>query len=104
MARGKDRYQENEFQPRINTNEHVSFLNLDDLCVFHHLPLFVSIHVDSWVKFLFLHAIERCLMSERKIKILHVLDSLGVGGMERVVIDVANGLERSRFDQVVCCV
>ncbi|MGE0128630.1 MAG: glycosyltransferase [Blastocatellales bacterium] len=42
-------------------------------------------------------------MSERKIKILHVLDSLGVGGMERVVIDVVNGLDQSRFDQVVCC-
>jgi len=43
-------------------------------------------------------------MFERKIKILHVLDSLGVGGMERVVIDVVNGLDQSRFDQVVCCV
>jgi len=43
-------------------------------------------------------------MSERKIKILHVLDSLGVGGMERVVIDVVNGLDQSRFDQIVCCV
>lgn len=43
-------------------------------------------------------------MSEGKIKILHVLDSLGVGGMERVVIDVVNGLDQSRFDQVVCCV
>jgi len=43
-------------------------------------------------------------MSEKKIKILHVLDSLGVGGMERVVIDVVNGLDQSRFDQIVCCV
>ncbi len=43
-------------------------------------------------------------MPERKIKILHVLDSLGVGGMERVVIDVVNGLDHSRFDQAVCCV
>jgi sugar transferase (PEP-CTERM/EpsH1 system associated) len=42
-------------------------------------------------------------MSGRKVKILHVLDSLGVGGMERVVIDVINGLDQSRFDQVVCC-
>ncbi|MGH9853830.1 MAG: glycosyltransferase, partial [Blastocatellia bacterium] len=39
-----------------------------------------------------------------KIKILHVLDSLGVGGMERVVMDVVNGLDQSRFDQIVCCV
>jgi len=43
-------------------------------------------------------------MSQRKIKILHVIDSLDVGGMERVVIDVVNGLDQSRFDQVVCCV
>src|SRR5262245_52523636 len=44
---------------------------------------------------------ERCL--DRKIKILHVVDSLGVGGMERVVIDVVNGLDPLRFDQSVCC-
>jgi sugar transferase (PEP-CTERM/EpsH1 system associated) len=43
-------------------------------------------------------------MLEKKVKILHVLDSLDVGGMERVVIDVVNGLDQSRFDQVVCCV
>jgi len=42
-------------------------------------------------------------MSGKKIKILHVLDSLGVGGMERVVIDVVNHLDQSRFDHVVCC-
>jgi len=40
----------------------------------------------------------------RKIKILHVLDSLNVGGMERVVINVANGLDPARFDQAVCCI
>jgi sugar transferase (PEP-CTERM/EpsH1 system associated) len=39
----------------------------------------------------------------RKIKILHVLDSLAVGGMERVVIDVANNLDPARFEQTVCC-
>ncbi|MCI0525354.1 MAG: glycosyltransferase [Acidobacteria bacterium] len=43
-------------------------------------------------------------MPEKKIKILHVLDSLGVGGMERVVIDVVNHLDQSRFDHVVCCI
>jgi sugar transferase (PEP-CTERM/EpsH1 system associated) len=43
-------------------------------------------------------------MSEPKIKILHVLDSLGVGGMERVVMDVVNGLDSTRFEHVVCCV
>jgi sugar transferase (PEP-CTERM/EpsH1 system associated) len=40
----------------------------------------------------------------RKLKILHVLDSLNVGGMERVVINVANGLDAARFDQAVCCI
>ncbi|MBI1765806.1 MAG: glycosyltransferase [Acidobacteria bacterium] len=39
-----------------------------------------------------------------KIKILHVLDSLNVGGMERVVINVANGLDPARFEQAVCCI
>ncbi len=43
-------------------------------------------------------------MPERKIKILHVIDSLGIGGMERVVIDVANGLDPARFEQVICCI
>jgi sugar transferase (PEP-CTERM/EpsH1 system associated) len=41
---------------------------------------------------------------ERRIKILHVLDSLGVGGLERVVIDVVNGLDQSSFEQTVCCI
>src|SRR5262249_42488114 len=43
------------------------------------------------------------LRPNRKIKILHVLDSLAVGGMERVVLDVVNGLDPMRFDQAVCC-
>jgi sugar transferase (PEP-CTERM/EpsH1 system associated) len=43
-------------------------------------------------------------MANRKLKILHVLDSLGVGGMERVVIDVVNGLDPEIFDQKVCCI
>ncbi len=42
-------------------------------------------------------------MTERKIKILHVIDSLGIGGMERVVIDVVNGLAATKFEHVVCC-
>jgi sugar transferase (PEP-CTERM/EpsH1 system associated) len=42
-------------------------------------------------------------MAEKRIKILHVLDSLGVGGMERVVIDVVNGLDSAAFAQTVCC-
>ncbi len=40
---------------------------------------------------------------EEKIRVLHVLDSLGVGGMERVVVDVVNGLDQSQFEQTVCC-
>lgn len=39
-----------------------------------------------------------------KLKILHVIDSLGIGGMEKVVIDVANGLDAAQFESVVCCV
>lgn len=42
-------------------------------------------------------------MTNGKIKILHVIDSLGVGGMERVVIDVANKLDPAFFEQIVCC-
>jgi sugar transferase (PEP-CTERM/EpsH1 system associated) len=43
-------------------------------------------------------------MAQEKIKVLHVLDSLAVGGMERVVIDVVNGLNGGRFSHVICCV
>jgi sugar transferase (PEP-CTERM/EpsH1 system associated) len=43
-------------------------------------------------------------MAGKRIKILHVLDSLGVGGMERVVIDVVNGLDLAVFEQTVCCI
>lgn len=43
-------------------------------------------------------------MAGKKLKILHVLDSLNVGGMERVVINVANGLDSARFEQSVCCI
>jgi len=46
----------------------------------------------------------KCLMLSQPIKILHVLDSLNVGGMERVVINVANGLDPVRFAQSVCCI
>jgi len=42
-------------------------------------------------------------MTNGKLKILHVIDSLSIGGMERVVIDVANGLDPARFEQTVCC-
>lgn len=42
-------------------------------------------------------------MSARPLKILHVLDSLAVGGLERVVLEVANGLDCAEFQQTVCC-
>ncbi|MEP7340202.1 MAG: glycosyltransferase [Acidobacteriota bacterium] len=44
------------------------------------------------------------MTADGKIKILHVIDALGVGGMERVVIDVATGLDPARFTQTVCCI
>lgn len=47
--------------------------------------------------------VEKTGMPERRLKILHVIDSLGIGGMERVVIDVANGLDAEKFEQAVCC-
>ncbi len=40
---------------------------------------------------------------KEKLRILHVIDSLAVGGMERVVLDVVNGLDPARFAQTVCC-
>ncbi len=43
------------------------------------------------------------MTADGKIKILHVIDSLGLGGMERVVIDAANGLDRAQFVQTICC-
>jgi sugar transferase (PEP-CTERM/EpsH1 system associated) len=43
-------------------------------------------------------------MSGEKIKILHVIDSLDIGGMERVVVDVVNNLDPLQFDQSVCCI
>ena len=42
-------------------------------------------------------------MKEGRIKILHVIDSLAIGGMERVVIDVVNGMDNWIFEQAVCC-
>jgi sugar transferase (PEP-CTERM/EpsH1 system associated) len=43
-------------------------------------------------------------MVDKRIKVLHVIDSLGIGGMERVVIDVVNGLDPALFAQAVCCI
>src|SRR5262245_19457441 len=41
---------------------------------------------------------------KKKIKIMHVIDSLGIGGAERVVINVVNGLDPDGFEQIVCCI
>jgi sugar transferase (PEP-CTERM/EpsH1 system associated) len=43
-------------------------------------------------------------MVDKRIKVLHVIDSLGIGGMERVIIDVVNGLDPAVFAQTVCCI
>lgn len=38
----------------------------------------------------------------RKIRVLMVNDSLNIGGAERVAVDIANGLDRSRHDILFC--
>lgn len=42
-------------------------------------------------------------MSAMPLKIMHVIDSLEVGGMERVLIEVVRGLDPEQFTQVVVC-
>ncbi|HZS05708.1 MAG TPA: glycosyltransferase [Blastocatellia bacterium] len=43
-------------------------------------------------------------MAGRKIKVMHVLDSLSVGGMERMLINMVNGTDAGRFEHLICCV
>lgn len=38
-----------------------------------------------------------------KIKILHILDSLCIGGMENLVIDICNNLDKSKYDICILC-
>ncbi|MEO5656424.1 MAG: glycosyltransferase [Nitrospiria bacterium] len=38
-----------------------------------------------------------------RIRIMHVLDQLGVAGTEGVVINVVNGLDPTRFEPLICC-
>ena len=38
----------------------------------------------------------------KKIGVLQVLDSLGVGGAEQVVLTLMEGIDRKRFHPVVC--
>ncbi|MDP3789080.1 MAG: glycosyltransferase, partial [Candidatus Omnitrophota bacterium] len=40
---------------------------------------------------------------EKKVKILYLIWSLGLGGAERVVINLAKGLDRTKFNPMVCC-
>ncbi len=43
-------------------------------------------------------------MGKRRIKILHVVDSLGVGGTERMLVEVIKGLDGERFEHAICCI
>lgn len=43
------------------------------------------------------------LKKEKPIKILYVIWSLGLGGAERVVISLAKGLDKTKFQPTVCC-
>lgn len=38
-----------------------------------------------------------------KLNILYIIWSLGLGGAERVVINLAKGLDKNRFKPIVCC-
>lgn len=42
-------------------------------------------------------------MMDRRIRVLHVIPSLDVGGMENGVVNVINGLPAARFDHHVAC-
>ena len=37
------------------------------------------------------------------IKILHILDSLNVGGLENGVVNLVNSLEREKYSHIICC-
>ena len=39
-----------------------------------------------------------------KLRILHLITRLPVGGAERLLVDVVRGLDRSRFESIVCCI
>src|SRR5256885_3591387 len=38
-----------------------------------------------------------------RIRVLHVITSLGIGGAERLVVSAARGLSPARFDHGICC-
>ena len=39
-----------------------------------------------------------------KLRILHLITRLPVGGAERLLVDVARGLDGARFESLVCCI
>lgn len=41
--------------------------------------------------------------TNKPINILYIIWSLGLGGAERVVINLAKGLDRNKFNPIVCC-
>jgi glycosyltransferase involved in cell wall biosynthesis len=43
-------------------------------------------------------------MTGKKIKILHILNSLGVGGMENGLVNILNNLPGDRFSHIICLV
>ena len=40
----------------------------------------------------------------KKIGVLHLVEDLKIGGSERVIADIATGLDRKNFDVSVCCI
>lgn len=38
-----------------------------------------------------------------KLKVLYIIWSLGLGGAERVVINLAKGLDKTKFNPLICC-
>lgn len=41
--------------------------------------------------------------NNQRINVLYVIWSLGLGGAERVVINLAKGLDKAKFNPIVCC-
>lgn len=40
---------------------------------------------------------------DRKIHVMHIVDSLEVGGMENGVVNIANSIDKERFKLSICC-
>lgn len=39
-----------------------------------------------------------------RVKIMHVLDSMSVGGLENGVVGLINRMDRERFSHAICCI